>query len=175
VIYAAARKSEVVYEKSGLAFEPFVDEITIGKAGDTGTIDVEFWAVPLSNSWAYADIVLVPHDSDEAVGLGIEADEWHGNEGGESWQEGSPRNGTVVGGFTGGAYTLQVTPQAGAGTGTTPPPELRWGIKITRDVVMARYILIPFFIILGFPLVFGLFSLIVESQRWKNSDYAPSS
>ena len=175
IIYAGARKGEIVYEKSGLPLEPLVEEITIGKQGDTSTIEVEFWAVPLSNSWAYADVVLVPHDSDEAVGLGIEADEWHGVDGGESWQEGNPKNDTVIGGFKGGAYTLQVTPQAGAGLAGAAPPELRWGIRIRRDVVMARYIFVPLFVILGFPLVFGLFSLIVESQRWKNSDYAPSS
>jgi hypothetical protein len=175
IVYAGARDDQIVFDKSGLPFEPFVEEITIGKAGDTETVEVEFYAAPLSNAWAYADIVLVPHDSDDAVGLGIEVDEWHGVDGGESWQEGSPRDSTVLGGLATGTYTLQVTPQAGAGTGTVPPPELRWGIVIKRDIVMARYILIAFFVIVGFPLVLGLFSLIVESQRWKNSDYAPSS
>jgi len=176
IVYAAARDDAVVFDKTNLAFEPFVEEIEIGKPGDTTTVEVEFWATPLSNSWAYADIVLVPHDSDdEAVGLGIEVDEWHGNDGGESWQEGDSRDDVVLGGMKTGAYTLQVTPQAGAGVGTAPPPELRWGIRVKRDVTLARYVLLSFFVILGFPLVLGLLSLVVESQRWKNSDYAPSS
>ncbi|HET6582062.1 MAG TPA: DUF4178 domain-containing protein [Nannocystaceae bacterium] len=175
IVYSAARDDEIVFEKSGLPFEPFIEEITIGKSDETSTVEVEFWASPLSNSWAYADIVLVPHETDEAIGVGLEVDEWHGVDGGESWQEGSSRNDTVLGGVKSGVYTLQVTPQAGAGTGTTPPPELRWGIRVRRDVVMARYILLSFLVIVGFPLLLGIFSLVIESQRWKNSDYAPSS
>ncbi len=176
LVYAGARDDQVVFEKAGLPFgEPFVEEITIGKSGDVGTVQIDFWATPLSNSWAYADIVLVPHDSDDATGVGIEVDEWHGVDGGESWQEGSSRDDAVIGGLPTGTYTLQITPQAGEGVGTTPPRGLTWGIRITRDVVMLRYVMIPFFVILGFPLLFGLFSLYVESQRWKNSDYAPSS
>jgi uncharacterized protein DUF4178 len=175
IAYAAARKDEVVFQRSGIAFEPLTEEIVIGSPGETTTLDVRFTARPLSNGWAYADVLLVPHDSDEAIGVGIEVDEWHGVESGEAWSEGNTMQTVALGAVPTGNYTLQVTPQAGQGTTPTPAPGMVYDIRVRRDVVLLRYVLIPLLIILGVPLVLLVAGGLYEAQRWKNSDYAPSS
>lgn len=175
ISYAASRDAVTVFERTAPITESLTAEIDLGSPGDVTAVEIELVAMPLSNAWAFAEVLLVPHDSDEAFGAGIEADEWHGVDGGESWSEGDPRNTVVIGGVPTGKYTLQVTAQAGQGTDPKPPAGLTYTIKVKRDVVLLRYVMIPLFVIVIIPLLLWLFGAIVEGQRWKNSDYAPSS
>src|SRR5262249_17856866 len=140
--YSASRDVEVVFQRSGIAFGPLTEEITIGEPGRVTTVDIQLAARPLDNAWAYAEVILVPHDSDEAIGVGIEVDQWHGVEDGEAWTEGTTSNTVAIGGVPTGTYTLQVTPQAGQGTGTTPPTGLVYDIRVRRDVVLLQYIFV---------------------------------
>jgi hypothetical protein len=175
IAYSATRKEVVVFQGRSAITEPITQEIDLGPTGDVTAVSVEFSAQPLSNAWAYADVLLVPHERDEAIGVGVEADEWHGVDGGESWAEGSNNNTVTIGGVPTGSYTLQITPQAGEGTSTTPPAGLTYAVVIRRDVVLARYIVLPLLVIVFIPVLLWCFGLMVEAQRWKNSDYAPSS
>ncbi|HWB81337.1 MAG TPA: DUF4178 domain-containing protein [Nannocystaceae bacterium] len=175
ITYSASRDVEVVFQRSGIPFEPLTEEIQIGQPGEVTTVDVQLSARPLSNAWAFAEVILVPHEGDEAIGVGIEVDEWHGVEGGESWSEGSTVNTVALGAVPTGAYTLQVIPQAGEGTSTVPPANLVYDIRVRRDVVLVQYVLVPLLFILGLPLTLFVLGLVFESRRWKNSDYAPSS
>ncbi|MBC8072430.1 MAG: DUF4178 domain-containing protein [Deltaproteobacteria bacterium] len=175
IAYSAARDDEVVFQRSGIPFEPLTEEIVIGKPGEVTTLDVQFTARPLNNAWAFAEVILVPKDSDEAIGVGIEVDQWHGVESGESWSEGTAIQTVALGAVPGGSYTLQVMPQAGQGTTPSPTPGMVYDIRVRRDVVLLRYVFIPLVIIFGVPFVLLLVGGIYEAQRWKNSDYAPSS
>lgn len=175
IAYTSSRSGVTVFDGNAAITEPLTQEIALGDPGSVTAVSVEFVAFPLSNAWAFAEVLLVPHDSDEAIGIGIEADEWHGVEGGESWSEGNPRNSVVIGGVPTGKYTLQVTPQAGQGNEPNPPSGLRYQVIVKRDVVLVRYILIPLAVILLIPIVLWILGMVVEAQRWKNSDYAPSS
>ena len=175
IAYSASRDDVSVFQKQAAIGESLTEEISLGEPGGFTSISVSFTAFPLSNAWAYADVLLVPQDRDEAMGLGVEAEEWHGVDGGESWSEGSAASTVSVGGVPTGKYTLQVTPQAGEGASTTPPAGLQYQITISRDVVLARYILVPLGVIVVIPLLLWVLGAVVESQRWKNSDYAPSS
>jgi DNA-directed RNA polymerase subunit RPC12/RpoP len=175
ITYSASRDSVTVFERTADITEPMTEEIDLGPTGNVTAVEIELAAHPLSNAWAFAEVLLVPLDSDEAFGAAVEADEWHGVDGGESWSEGNPRNTVVIGGVPTGKYTLQVNAQAGQGTDTKPPAGLRYTVKIRRDVVLLRYVFIPLLVIVLIPLMLWLFGAIVEGQRWKNSDYAPNS
>ena len=48
------------------------------------------------------------------------------------------------------------------------------GVFLLLALVLLRYVVIPFFIIFGFPIVYWLFGAIFEGRRWANSDYASS-
>ena len=45
-------------------------------------------------------------------------------------------------------------------------------VKLTQDVILWRYILIAFLIIIAGPFLSVLLSATFEGRRWKNSDYA---
>lgn len=175
IVYASSRDAKVVFQGEAPITDSLTQEIDLGPADEVSTIEVELIGRGLSNAWAFTEIILVPHDRDEAIGFGVEVDQWSGVEGGESWVEGSTSRTESVGGVPGGKYTLQVVPQSGAGTSTTPPAGVSYRVVVRRDVVLAQYIVLPLLVILAFPLVLGVFGLVTEGQRWKNSDYAPSS
>jgi len=174
-LYAQGRTSTVVFNKNDLTMEPFSQEVTIGEKGSKTTLEVTFSARPLSNAWAYADIMLISKASEEAVGIGATAEEWHGTTGGESWREGKQTQTVTVGGVEGGTYLLQIVPQAGAQTGKPAPTDLKFAVTIQQNVVLARYIVVPLLLILAFPFLNFLLGRIFEGRRWSNSDYAPSS
>lgn len=175
VLYIGGRTNKVVYDGSGLdPAAPVTQEITIGEDGDKTTLEVEFSAVGLSNQWAYVDVMLVNTKAEEAVGFGVTAEEWHGVSGGESWREGSARESVTLGGVKGGTYVLQITPSTGDASGKPQAaPAVKLNLKIKENVVLVRYIMIAFFVILGFPILNALLGMFFEGKRWRNSDYAP--
>ncbi len=175
IAYTESRDGTTVYNGTDAFTETITQEVDLGEPGGVTSVSIEFSASPLSNAWAYADVLLIPHDRDLAIGVGIEVNQWHGVEGGEAWSEGSSRDTVSIGGIPTGKYTLQVTPQAGQGTTPTVPVGLSYTITVRKDVVLARYIVVPLLVILLVPLVLWVLGVIVEGQRWKNSDYAPSS
>lgn len=174
-LYLEGRTSKVVFEKNDLTLEPFSQEIEIGKTGELTSLDLRFSAQPLSNAWAYADVMLVSQATEEAIGIGATAEEWHGVEGGESWREGDAVDTVHVGGVPGGKYLLQIVPQAGAQAGQPAPTDLELSVRLRQDVVLLRYIVLPLLVILTFPFLNFLFGRIFEGRRWAKSDYAPSS
>ena len=174
-LYLQGRHTKTVFESNELTLEPYSQEIEIGDKGETTTLDVRFSARPLSNQWAYVDVMLISQVSEEAIGIGATAEEWHGVEGGESWREGSQSETITVGGVEGGKYLLQIIPQAGAAAGQPAPTDLKLSVRIQQDVVMLRYLGLPLLVILAFPFLNFLLGRIFEGRRWANSDYAPSS
>jgi hypothetical protein len=155
--------------------EPQSREVQIGEPGEPTTLEVDMRAYPLSNSWAYTDVMLISQEREEAFGLGLTAEEWHGVDGGESWREGDANPSTIVGGVEGGKYLLQIVPQGGDQTSLPPSADLRFDLRIREDVVLVRYLIIPLLIIGAFPILFFLLSATFEGRRWSNSDYAGSS
>jgi hypothetical protein len=180
-LYVQGRTNKVVFEKHDLTLEPFSQEIQIGKTGETTTLQLEFAAQPLSNAWAYVDVMLISQSSEEAIGIGATAEEWHGVEGGESWREGDQSTSVEVGGVPGGKYLLQIVPQTGTepAPGTPlaeqPPSPLKLSVRLRQDVALWRYVLLPLVLILAFPFLNFLFGRVFEGRRWAKSDYAPSS
>jgi Domain of unknown function (DUF4178) len=173
-LYLQGRTNKVVFEKHDLTMEPFSQEVEIGKTGETTTLDLRFSAQPLSNAWAYVDVMLISQSSEEAIGIGATAEEWHGVEGGESWREGDQSETVHVGGVPGGKYLLQIVPQAGAEVGQPSPTDLKLSVRVRQDVVLLRYLVLPLLVILAFPFLNFLFGRIFEGRRWSKSDYAPS-
>ena len=178
VLYVEGRTNEVVFSETGQGVEQtFSQEIEIGEKGKMTTLEFDMRAVGLSNAWAYAQVMLIAQDSEKAIGFGATAEEWHGVSGGESWREGDASPTVTVGSVPGGTYLLQISPSAGqqGAQAKTPPAGLKLSYTLRENVVLARYIVLPFFIIFGFPLIFWLMGRVYEGRRWANSDYATSS
>lgn len=180
---AGSLDTRTVISEDGLDFDfdaPFAREISIGEPGQRTAIDFRFWAEPLDNSWAYAEVMLVNLATEEAIGFGLEASYYHGVEGGESWREGNTRPTATIGGVEGGQYLLQVQPQrdftyvgdADALTLSSGTP-IRYGVKLVEDVYLTRYSVLALLVILGVPLFGHIMGVIFERRRWQNSDYGP--
>ncbi|MDC0717136.1 DUF4178 domain-containing protein [Nannocystis bainbridge] len=182
----AGRASErEVFLATDLGFDAVLSqEITIGEPGGHTTVEVSFSAYPLDNSWAFAEVVLIPLESEEAIGLGLEVSSYSGFEDGESWTESERQADQVLGRVPGGRYLLQVTPErdTSALTGSDPlgihlggPFGVRspdtWALRVREDVFLTRYAVLPLPIILGFPLLAWLLGRRRERKRWANSDY----
>ena len=174
-LYVGGRDPHTVFSRSGVDIsESFTEQVKIGEPGEDTTLQLDFKAYPLSNAWAYVDVMLISQDSEEAIGFGATAEEWHGVSGGESWREGDSTPTEVIGNVPGGTYTLQITPSAGGATGKPAPTNLRYDLRLREDVVLMRYILLPLLVILGFPILYFFFGAVFEGRRWANSDYASS-
>jgi hypothetical protein len=176
VIYVGGRSNKVIFQKNGVTeLAPISEEIEVAGNGKT-TLEFELHAKGLSNAWAYVDVMLVAQDSEDAIGFGATAEEWHGVDGGESWTEGNTNPTVTVGGVPAGKYLLQITPSAGqeGAAAEVPPTGLVLDMRLEQDVVLLRYLLIPFFIIFGFPILYWILALVFEGRRWQNSDYASS-
>jgi hypothetical protein len=171
VMYSSARESAIVYQGSLVPGEVLTEEIEIGDPDRATTLEVELLAQGMANSWAYAEIMLVDMSSEEAINLGLEVDAYSGVDDGESWSEGSNPRRQTLGGVTGGTYLLQVQTQVD--TAGDPADALR--VTIRRDVRLGRYMFLPFFVILLFPLVNLGRKYMFETKRWANSDHASSS
>lgn len=174
-LYVQARTNKVVLDRQDLTVAPFSQEIEIGKPGEKTTVELRLTAQPLSNAYAYAEVMLVSQSSEEAIGIGLTAEEWHGVEDGESWREADETPTVVVGGVEGGKYLVQVVTEAGSQPGQPAPTDLRLGLRVRQDVPLLRYVLLPLLVILSFPLLNFLLGRVFEGRRWSKSDYAPSS
>jgi hypothetical protein len=168
-LYTAGRADKVVFDSGWVPLAELNQTVELGAAGTVHPVEVKFAARPLSNAWAYGEIMLVNTAKEEAIGLGIEVDEYNGVDGGESWREGDPERSQTIGAVEGGSYLLQIKPQAAP---TNTPNEMR--VMITRDPVLGQYIVIPFLVIVLFPLINAIGGAVFEGRRWQNSDYASS-
>ncbi|MFY0535113.1 hypothetical protein [Nannocystis pusilla] len=189
VQYVSGSASErEVFQATDLRFDSVLSqEVTIGEPGSSTTVEISFTAYPLDNSWAFAEVVLIPIDGEEAIGLGMEASSYSGFEDGESWSEGDRQVDHVLGRVAGGRYLLQVTPERdtsalaendplGLRLGTFGPFGVRspdtWAFRVREDVFLTRYATLPVPIILGFPLLAWLLGRRRERKRWANSDHS---
>jgi hypothetical protein len=192
VVYIAGRDVRVVMSRNNAKVnESFTKDVEIEADGPT-TLEIQMTGHGLSNAWMYVDIMLISQEREEATGVGVTAEEWHGVSGGESWREGDQRPTVVIGDVKPGKYLLQITPQAGDKTGNyrlantveapgmkfTPqaaPSNLSYDLTIKEDVVLMRYVMLPFVVIVFFPFLYWLFAAVFEGRRWQNSDYATQS
>lgn len=184
---SAGASAREVFQATDLRFDGVLSqEVTIGEPGASTTVEISFTAYPLDNSWAFAEVVLIPLDGEEAIGLGMEASSYSGFEDGESWSEGDRQVDHVLGRVAGGRYLLQVTPERDTSAlASNDPLGLRlgtfgtfgvrspdtWALRVREDVFLTRYATLPVPIILGFPLLAWLLGRRRERKRWANSDH----
>jgi hypothetical protein len=146
----------------------FTEELEIGTPGQDTTLEFKLEAGGMANSWAYAEILLVDIDNEEAIALGVEVDAWHGVTDGESWSEGTNPRRVVAGAVPGGKYLLQVTPQVDTGGQRASSLVL----TVTRDVPLLRYMFLPLIVIIAFPAFNSFRRAAFETKRWASSDYS---
>lgn len=170
--YVGGRDNEVVYNASLPIGGNTTETLEFGTPGVETNLEFEFVAGGMTNSWAFADVLLVDAETEEAVSVPLEVDAWSGVEDGESWSEGTNPKRVVIGGVEGGKYILQVATQVDPGTTFGSHKANSLNLEIKRDVPLGRYTMLPFLVILAFPIVNFIRKKSFESQRWSTSDHA---
>ncbi len=166
--YVSTRDEKLIVDETNIPHATVLStELDFLEEGKVGTLEVEFAVPGLSNSWGYADVLLVKQGGSDALNFGAEADEWHGSD----YQEGTNPQSVTVGGLEGGKYTLQVTPQFDPAH-TARMPDATYSIRVRQDVPMGLYVGLPLILIFLFPLLNTLRGAMFEGRRWSNSDYA---
>mgnify|MGYP001168727655 CR=1 FL=1 len=169
IVYSGARTNKSVW-KGNLAPDNVVsEEITIGEPGKPTTLELELQASGMNNSWAYAEVLLVNPETEEATVIGVEAEYYSGVDGGESWSEGANPGHQTIGGIVGGKYLMQINSQIDPGG----DPADMLTLSIREDVPLYRYVLVPLIFISLFPLANLIRRAAFEKKRWAESDHAP--
>jgi len=122
----------------------------------------------LSNNWAYFNYALINEETGQAYDFGREVSYYSGRDSDGSWTEGSDGDTATIPNVPSGRYYLRVEPE------TEPSSRsVDYEIRVRRDVPRASWFWFVAILLLIPPAwtTFRRFSF--ESQRWRESDYAP--
>jgi len=176
VLRLVTASRETVFDTGSAFFKPgaladslaFVTPVFQVK-GRTSNLEVRTEA-QVDNGWAYFDYALVNETTGQTYEFGREVSYYHGRDSDGNWSEGSRRDRAVLPSVPAGQYFLRVAPEA-----QVPTSFLEYRIVVRRDVPT----LTPYLIVLALlalpPIFTALRAWGMESARWKESDYAPTS
>jgi hypothetical protein len=137
--------------------------------GRTANLEVTTEA-QVDNGWAYFEYALVNEATGTTYEFGREVSYYYGRDSDGSWSEGSRRDRAVLPSVPAGQYFLRVLPEA-----EVPTPFLEYRIVVRRDVPTLTPYLFCLALLALPPIFVALRAWGMESARWKESDYAPSS
>lgn len=138
--------------------------------GHTSNVEVTT-ETNLDDSWLYLSLALIGEGTGTAYEIGREVSYYSGIDGGERWSEGNRRDRALIPSVPSGRYYLRVEPD-----GPTDSREIvGYRLTLRRDVPPVSYFLVTLLLLLVPPLWAFLRNASFEAERWRESDYAPSS
>ena len=138
-------------------------------SGRTANLEVTTEA-QVDNGWAYFEYALVNETTGTTYEFGREVSYYYGRDSDGNWSEGSRRDRAVLPSVPAGQYFLRVLPEA-----EVPTSFLEYRIVVRRDVPTLTPYLFCLALLALPPILVALRAWGMESARWKESDYAPSS
>ena len=134
-----------------------------------GTKNVEVaLTANVDNNWMYTGVTLVNQTTGDVYDVDLDAEYYHGYEGGENWSEGSSKNSIVISQVPEGKYYLIIYPDK-PNVGKT----MRIQLTVTRDVPIFSNVLIVILLLAIFPAIYFYRRSSFERKRWDNSNYSP--
>ncbi|MCA9720158.1 MAG: DUF4178 domain-containing protein [Myxococcales bacterium] len=133
IAYGSGRERKHLKTFTARAHETVSEQLTIGQEGERTSLQLALSSRSLDNSWAYAEVMLVNLETEQAFALGAEISAYSG----PGWSEIDDNGVMRVNGVPGGDYLLQVSFQAsepkpsGAASTYAPSAELQ---RILDDV-----------------------------------------
>jgi len=128
----------------------------------------------VSNSWVAVASALVEEDNNQVREFVIQAEEWHGVSGGESWSEGSRKQTEYLGKLASGRYIMRFETQWGREGTIASGPTPMAKIHVTEGKRSPICCLGAGFLILLPLLIAFMRKASFEAKRWKNSDLMAS-
>ena len=125
----------------------------------------------LANNWIGLDMTLVNKATGAAWPASREISYYYGNDGGESWSEGSRDDEVVFLDIPPGTYYLAVDPEMS----TEMPVPVRDTLEVrTGGAGWSNFVLLMIFLI-AFPIFTRMRVASFETRRWMESDHPPVS
>jgi hypothetical protein len=123
----------------------------------------------LANNWTYFNFALINEETGQAYDFGREVSYYTGRDSDGSWSEGAPSDTATISAVPAGRYYLRVEPEMDRNSRSVD-----YEIRVRRDVPRSSWFWFVAILLLIPPAwtTFRRFSF--ESQRWRESDYAPT-
>jgi hypothetical protein len=138
--------------------------------GRTTTVELAV-DTDLSNNWAYFNFALINQDTGVAYDFGREVSFYSGSDGDGSWTEGGRTATVLLGSIPPGNYYLRVEPEMEDARTNA----ITYNLRLRHDVPYFAWFLIAGLLLFVPPLWTTIRSAAFEGQRWKESDYAPTT
>jgi Domain of unknown function (DUF4178) len=123
----------------------------------------------LSNNWTYFNYALVNEETGQAYDFGREVSYYSGRDSDGNWTEGSSGDTATLPNVPAGRYYLRVEPEMAPNSSSVD-----YDIRVRRDVPRASWFWLVAILLLIPPLWTTFRRISFESQRWRESDYAPA-
>src|SRR5260370_15083378 len=123
----------------------------------------------LANNWTYFNYALINQDTVQAYDFGREVSYYSGRDSDGSWTEGSAGDTATLPNIPAGHYYLRVEPEMAANSRS-----LDYEISVQRDVPRSSWFWLIAILLAIPPLWMTFRKFSFESQRWRESDYAPA-
>lgn len=149
-------------------------------------------AAPLDKRWAFFQLSLIDEAKHLAYDTGVSLYHDSGVDDGEAWTDSKGQDSAMLSQVPAGTYLLRVDPQSNVASATTPEtlpkaqpgvpeanpllesPLFTFTVKAERDIAQWGYFWMLLLLGLAPPLWSLWRSSAFETQRWSESDHAPS-
>lgn len=129
-------------------------------------LDVDL-RVGVDNQWLELPVTLINEQTGQNWEFTKTIEYYHGNEGGESWSEGSTAGSATLTGIPRGRYHLNLYPQA---ENSNP---LSVSLTVEENPSLPSNLLLLLLLLFAWPVLQFLRRRYHHQQRWANSDYGP--
>ena len=125
----------------------------------------------LYNQWLFVEYSLIDERTGRAFDFGREVSYYAGRDSDGSWSEGDRVDRARLGPVPAGRYFLRIEPNGGQPDGSA----VRYTVTVKRDVPSLAFYLIGMLALLVPPILTALRAASFETQRWAESDHAPTA
>ena len=178
IFFAMSHKSEPIFTGK-FSFDPTSqsDQTAVSKPFDiagshTTALHVESRAA-VDQNWVYLQMALVNEATNESFDFGETLSYYSGVDEGESWSEGSSRQGTTVHKVPPGRYYLRIDPERDREPGESAAAASRpidYRVEVFQGATNYGLFFIVILLLLPPPVIAWLRYRFFENRRWSESD-----
>ena len=128
-------------------------------------VELTFSCGGLNRNWIAYTGNLINTTTEQAWPFEVEFEYWSG----PGWSEGSRSASVVLGAIPDGDYKLVLMPYTGLPT--VQARRARGQVTVRRNVMLWRYVVLIFLLLLVVPAFVGFRYAVFESSRWADSDF----
>lgn len=133
--------------------------------GGSRNVELTFSCGGLNRNWIAYTGNLINTTTEQAWPFEVEFEYWSG----PGWSEGSRSASVVLGAIPDGDYKLVLMPYTGLPT--VQARRARGQVTVRRNVMLWRYVVLIFLLLLVVPAFVGFRYAVFESSRWADSDF----